>query len=154
FDIPAGEYPIEIYDADNPSLLLETINVYGFNNRLNYLIVFFPPQPDENNLETTDYRIFDSGTSRTPPARAASFVNAAATAGPVTITLDGQVQVRNLEVGDVLGPVPVSKLGNDIVITQQDGQQAYTDKSALWSMADSGTDKIIILFDRVTDDPL
>jgi Domain of unknown function (DUF4397) len=154
FDIPSGEYPVAIYDADNPSLLLDLINPYGFNNRLNYLLVFFPPPPDNDNFETIAYQIFDGGTSRTPTDLAAYFVNAASTTGSLTVLLDGQVQVRALGVGSVLGPVPVSKLGNSIVVEDQNGRETYTADAPLWGMGDSETDKIIILFDRVPSELL
>lgn len=154
FDIPTGEYPIGIYDADNPSLLLQMTGSHDFNNRLNYLLVFYPPPPDSDSLEIIDYQIFEGGTARTPTDIAAYFVNAASSAGPLTVILDGQVQVRALNVGDVLGPVPVSQLGNKIVVEDQRGQGAYTDDVPLWGMGDSATDKIIILFDRIPSDLL
>ncbi len=152
FDIPSGEYQLGIYDADNPSLLLETINPYGFNNRLNYLLVFYPPVQDNDNPDTIAYQIFDGSTSRTSTDIAAYFVNAASAAGPLTIKLDGQVQVNALSVGDILGPVPVSKLGNSIIVEGQDGRAAYSDEVPLWSAEDRETDKIIILFDRPSSD--
>jgi len=111
--------------------------------------VFFPPPPNDDNLETIDYRIFDGGTSRTPTDIAAYFVNAASAAGPVAVILDGQEQVRSLNVGEVLGPVPVSKLGNTVVVEDQNGRGVYTVDSPLWGMDTSETDKIIILFDRI-----
>ncbi|MCX9079588.1 MAG: hypothetical protein OIN84_16610, partial [Candidatus Methanoperedens sp.] len=154
FDIPSGQYPLAIYDAENPSLLLDMISPYGFNNRLNYLLIFFPPPPDDDNFETIAYQIFDGGTSRTQTDVAAYFVNAASTAGPLTIMLDGQEQVRGLGVGSVLGPVPVSRLGNSVVVEDQNGDDVYTADAPLWGMGDSETDKIIILFDRVPSELL
>lgn len=148
FDIPAGEYPIEIYDAENPSLLLETIRPYGFNSRLNYLLVFFPPPSDDSSFVTTGYRIFDGSTGRTPTDIGVHFVNAASAAGPLTIRLDGQLQIRSLNVGETLGPVLVPNQGTRLVVESLDGRQVYTSTQPLWDMGSSETDKIIILFDR------
>jgi hypothetical protein len=154
FDIPVGEYPLAIYDAENPDFLLELTIPFAFNNRMNYLLVFLPPPPGADILETINYQIFEGGTGRTPTDIAAYFVNAASTAGPLTVILDGQVQVRSLRVGEVIGPVPVSKMGNDVLVEDGMGQRTYTAEAPLWSMGDSETDKVIILFDRVPSEEL
>ena len=153
FDLPAGELPLQLFDADNPEQMLTTLSSLSLDSRVNYLLIFLPAERTTGQQSLlTDFLLLKGSTNRISTDTALRFVNAASDAGPISILLDREQLVSRLEVGDTTVSLPASTRGGTLVIQNAGGAELYEDVLGPWSGEQAGQDKIILITDAPPSD--
>jgi hypothetical protein len=147
FDLPAGALPLQILDADNPELLLANLVPLPLDSRVSYLMVLIPPGRDEAGASVTDYLLFAGSTSHTASDTSVRFVNTAINAGPLTLVVDDELLVTQLEVGEATVPLPLSTLGSRLYVRNLAGREILSQQLGPWPGAENRLNKIILLTD-------
>lgn len=121
FDVPAGSYSMSLYDADSPDQLITTISGIRLDSYVNYLLVLVPAADPAFRGDSTEYLLFPGSTARAPGDVALYFINAAPSAGTLTIGINDLVLVNNLPVGQKTVALPLSSQGGTLVINDTAG---------------------------------
>lgn len=119
-DVPAGEYPIDFYDAARPDDAILSIPPVELVSQVSYLLVFQPPQTTQDVL--TSVRLVSNLTRRVSTDVAVRFVNAMSDIGPVSILANGQTIIQSLPLGALSDLLPIAMSGNQIVVTGEDSE--------------------------------
>lgn len=129
FDLPAGNYTVNLYDADVPDQLITVLSGLRLDSYVNHLLVFVPAANLAGQAsqldESTDYLLFTGSAGRAQGDVAVTFVNAAPSAGAVRITVDDSVLVSSLPVGERTVALPLSQQGGVVLIENTAGENLY-----------------------------
>ncbi len=148
FDLPAGQFSLQLFDAETPEQLLINLQPFTLDPHVNNLLVFIPPVDDDQGTVVTDYLIFSGSVSLTQSETGVRFVNAAIGAGPLQVFVNDQIIVNDLQVGQSTVTLPVSRLGNTLTLYNPAGIEVYSDTLGPWETeAESENPKIILLTD-------
>lgn len=148
FDLPSGRYIIDLYDAEEPDQQVQPLPEIELSSRVSYILVLIPPATTLDNQ--TASLLFSGATRLINTDLNARFINAAPSAGALSIAVDGVPQLTAFEVGAISPPVPLSALGPRVLINNLQGQQLFLGNLGPWTAApeEQTSDKLIILFDR------
>lgn len=144
FEVPSGLLPIWIYDSENPTQLMVTLEALRLESRVNYLLVFVPPV---NNLDITNYLLFPGDVYHPAGDVGMRLINIAANAGPLAVYVDNELLVSRLSVGETTVSLPLSQQGARMRLENSNGVVVYNASLGPWGASESGLDKIILLGD-------
>ena len=144
FDVPAGSYTVNMYDADIPDQLITSLSGLRLNNYVNHLLVLVPAADSLGPQEATDYLLFSGSTARTPADVAVTFINAAPSVGTVRIVVDDSVLVSSLPVGHHTVALPLSRQGGVVLIEDLAGENLYLNGLGPFDTPD---DRIVVIMD-------
>ena len=144
FDVPAGSYTVNMYDADIPDQLIASLSGLRLDSYVNHLLVLVPAVDAPGQQEATDYLLFSGSAARAPGDVAVTFVNAAPGVGTVRIVVDDSVLVGSLPVGGRTVALPLSRQGGIVLIEDAAGEDLYLDGLGPFDTPD---DRIVVIMD-------
>ncbi len=150
FDFAAGQLSLQLFDADSPSQLIANLQPFTVSPHVNYLLVFLPPARDDQSSQVTDFLLFEGSVGMTESEVGVRYLNAAISAGPVRVFLNGEILVNELQVGQATVTLPSSTLGNQLSIVSLAGAEVYSGSLGPWQNAEQSKSPKIVL---ITDAP-
>ncbi|MBL8153061.1 MAG: DUF4397 domain-containing protein [Anaerolineae bacterium] len=142
YDLPAGEYPFDLYDEVREGQVIANLLPVTLLSQSSYILVLLPsPNPGE---QLTEIRLLTGFTRSLDTDVRVRFVNALETASSIQAEVDGQLKLSQLPYGGVSDPVTVSSLGANLVVSSVD-RQVLLDGALTALSADDRSDRLIII---------
>lgn len=145
YDLPAGEYPFDLYDEVREGQVIANLLPVTLLSQASYILVLLPSPNSAEQL--TEVKLLSGFTRSLDTDVRVRFVNALEAAPAMQAEIDGQLKLSQLAYGAISDPVAVSSLGANLVMTDADQRILFTGELDPFPQ-DDRSDRIIIVSDN------
>jgi hypothetical protein len=142
YDLPAGEYPFDLYDNVREGQVIANLLPVTLLSQSSYILVLLPSSNAAEQL--TEVKLLSGFTRSLDTDVRVRFVNALETASSIQAEVDGQLKLSQLAYGAISDPVAASSLGAKLTLSSADQQILFEGGLSAFP-ADDRSDRLIIV---------